>query len=46
MTYTCTGCQRTVDPDLEPSPGEPRHCADCHNDAERDFAAWIARGWA
>lgn len=36
-TYTCRGCERTVDPDLEPSPGEPTYCPDCLAD--------LMRGW-
>lgn len=34
--YVCRSCHRVVDPDDEPSPGEPRHCPDCHTHNERD----------
>lgn len=27
--YECRSCDLVIDPDLEPSPGEPRWCADC-----------------
>jgi hypothetical protein len=33
--YECR-CGRTVDPDLEPSPGEPELCADCWWQRERE----------
>lgn len=33
--YECR-CGRLVDPDLEPSPGEPELCADCSLQRERE----------
>lgn len=34
--YICRSCLRVVDPDLEPSPGEPRRCPDCEYVRERE----------
>lgn len=44
MTYTCRSCRRDVDPDLEPSPGEPVRCADCMADLDRELADGL-RAW-
>ena len=44
--YVCRVCKRVIDLDLEPSPGEPRHCADCWADSEREFGEWIRAGWS
>ena len=35
-TYTCWSCTRTVDPDDEPSPGEPNTCPDCTHQTDRE----------
>ncbi len=42
-TYTCWSCTRTVNPDDEPSPGEPNTCADCT--LRRDREEQITRDW-
>lgn len=34
--YVCRSCERVVDPDQEPSPGEPVRCADCYSDLLRE----------
>ena len=36
--YVCRGCSRDVDADLEPSPGEPSYCSDCHWHAIKEDA--------
>ena len=46
MTTTCRTCTRPWDPAEEPS-GDRLRCPDCFNDAQRDFADWLAGGrWA
>lgn len=40
--YVCRTCARVVDPDIEPSPGEPTKCPDCYADALKD---WGAEAW-
>ena len=39
--YTCWSCTRTVNPDDEPSPGEPNTCPDCtlRRDREEQVAS-------
>ena len=44
-TYFCRGCGRLVDPDVEPSAGEPNRCQDCDNDVEREEGALRARDY-
>lgn len=41
--YRCHGCDRLVDRDLEPSPGEPFLCGDCWMHREREEQ--ITRDW-
>lgn len=36
-TYVCVSCDRLVDADRDPSPGEPVRCQDCANDVEREW---------
>lgn len=49
--YVCASCRRTIDPDLEPSPGEPTRCQDCTYDLEREdridqlIREGLQRGW-
>lgn len=37
--YICRRCTRVVDADMEPSPSEPRWCADCDGDERREAVA-------
>ncbi|WP_275743837.1 hypothetical protein [Nocardioides sp. YIM 152315] len=43
--YTCIGCKRVVDTDLEPGP-DGRRCPDCARRADAEFAEWVAEGWS
>lgn len=42
--YICRACTRVVDPDEEPSPGEPLRCSDCFGDIERELRNGLM-GW-
>lgn len=44
-SYQCLGCTCEVDPDTEPSPGEPNWCPDCtlRHEREQDIRdEWFA----
>lgn len=38
--FICRTCCRVVDAELEPSPGEPTHCPDCHAHNQRENPTW------